>query len=161
MTILVAVIAGYGQEKGRDPMPALEQRLTIITLGVSDLKASEAFYSHTFGWTKTAQSTDDIVFYQLNGIQLALYPRAKLAEDARQDPAGSGFGGFTLAHNAKSEKEVDEIFAGLKNAGAAIIKSPEKVFWGGYSGYVADPDRYLWEIAFNPYLPLDARGNVK
>ena len=133
----------------------------MITLGVTDLSATTSFYEQHFGWTKTAASNDDIVFYQLNGLQLALYPVDKLAEDAQLPGAGIGFKGFSLAYNTRSESEVDALFDGFLQAGVRIVKSPEKVFWGGYSGYIADPDGHLWEIAYNPFLPLDEKGNVK
>lgn len=138
----------------------MEQRLTIITLGVSDLSVAMDFYSNTFGWKKTEESNDNIIFFKLNGILLSLYPKDKLAEDAKIDHAGTGFGGVTIAHNVRSEKEVDETFEKLKSKGVRIVKQPEKVFWGGYSGYIADPDGHLWEIAFNPFLALDEKGNV-
>ena len=138
----------------------MEKRLTIIGLGVSDLKASTQFYEEAFGWEKTSSSNDDITFIQLNGILLSLYPRELLAEDATVSPEGSGFRGFTLAYNARSEKEVDDIIADLESKGVEIIKRPQKVFWGGYSSYIADPDGNLWEIAYNPYLPMDEAGNT-
>jgi len=138
----------------------MEQRLTIITLGVSDLIKSERFYSNQLGWIKSDQSNDSIVFYNLNGFQLALYQVDKLAEDAYLVYSKHDFKGFTLAYNTRSEKEVDLLFEELLKKGVEIIKRPEKVFWGGYSGYFADPDKNLWEVAYNPYLPLDKNGNT-
>lgn len=138
----------------------MEQRITLITLGVSDLKRSKEFYSDVFGWSPLETSNDDIVFYQLNGIQFAIFPDHALAEDAGIDGNGSGFKKFSLAHNMRSEKEVDELVAKLASKGANVVKQPQKVFWGGYSSYVADPDGNLWEIAFNPYMQLDDKGNV-
>ena len=138
----------------------MEQRVTIVGLGVSDLKKSTAFYETAFGWTKTSASNDNITFFQLNGILLSLYPNDKLAEDATVDPNGSGFKGFTLAHNVRSEQEVDELIASLRSKGATIVKEPQKVFWGGYSSYVSDLDENLWEIAYNPFMSLDEKGNV-
>jgi uncharacterized protein len=137
----------------------MEQRLTIITLGVSDLKKSTAFYENIFGWKKTAASNADISFFHLNGIELALFDKTELAKDAAVDPAGSGFKRFTLAYNTKSEKEVDSLFDSLQAKGVKIIKHPKKTSWGGYSGYLADPDDNLWEIAYNPFLQLDEKGN--
>lgn len=139
----------------------MQQRLTIVGLGVKDLKASTSFYETQFGWTKTKSSNDDITFFQLNGILLSLYHREKLAEDATVDPEGSGFKGVTLAYNTRSEEEVDDIIKRLSDAGVNIVKQPEKVFWGGYSSYIADPDGHLWEIAYNPFLPLNEEGNVE
>lgn len=130
----------------------MEQRLTLITLGVLDIKTSTEFYLNTFGWKLSPHSNDDIIFFELNGIMLSLFPVDKLAEDATVPNDGFGFKGFTLAHNVSSEKEVDELISGLKSKGVRIVKEPQKVFWGGYSGYIADPDGHLWEIAYNPFL---------
>lgn len=138
----------------------MEQRVTIIGIGVSDLKTLTAFYEHKFNWTKTKSSTDTISFFQLNGVLLSLYPRTELAKDAGVDSEGSGFKGFSLAYNTKSKEEVDNIIKNLRDNGVEIVKEPEEVFWGGYSGYVADPDGNLWEIAFNPFLTLDEHGNT-
>jgi catechol 2,3-dioxygenase-like lactoylglutathione lyase family enzyme len=139
----------------------MQQRITLITLGVSDLKQSREFYENKFGWKPLPSSNDNIIFFQLNGIQLALFPAAALAEDAGISPAGSGFKKFSLAHNLRSEKEVDALIANLKANGVTILKEPQKVFWGGYSSYVADPDGNLWEFAFNPFMELDEEGNVR
>ena len=139
----------------------MEQRLSIIGLGVSDLKTTSAFYEEKFGWKKMKSSNDYIVFFQLNGILLSLYPKDKLAEDATVSSEGHGFKGFSLAFNTCSKEEVDDLFGVLEEKGVRIVKRPEEVFWGGYSGYIADPDENLWEIAFNPFLPLDENGNVK
>jgi len=138
----------------------MEQRLTIVGLGVSDLKVSSDFYENKFGWEKRSSSNEDIVFFQLNGILLSLYSREKLADDAMVDHVGEGFKGFTLAYNARTKEEVDEVIADLEKKGVKVVKRPQEVFWGGYSSYIADPDDNLWEIAFNPYLPLDDRGNA-
>ncbi len=138
----------------------MEQRATIIGLGVKNLEVSTKFYQEQFGWKLLASSNESISFFQLNGILLSLYPRAKLAEDAKISHKGSGFKGFTLAYNTRSKEEVDSLFEDLKRKGVRIVKQPEEVFWGGYSGYIADPDDNLWEIAFNPFLPLDEKGNT-
>lgn len=138
----------------------MQQRLTIITLGVTNLEVAADFYENQFGWKKLASSTEDITFFQLNGILLSLYPREKLAEDAGVNAVGQGFKGFSLAYNTRSKEEVDQIVADLEKKGVQIVKKPQEVFWGGYSSYVADPDGHLWEIAFNPYLPMDEKGNV-
>jgi len=92
---------------------------------------------------------------------LAIYPREQLAEDAVVSPEGSGFSGIILAYNARGESEVDEIISGLKSKGVKIIKEPQKVFWGGYSSYFADPDDYRWEVAYNPFFSFDEKGNLK
>jgi uncharacterized glyoxalase superfamily protein PhnB len=137
----------------------MEQRLTLVTLGVGDLGRSRRFYA-ALGWHEIEPQQDSVAFFQLNGIGLSLFPRAELAKDAQVADSVPGFSGITLAHNLRSEAEVDALFAELVAAGAAAVKSPRKVFWGGYSGYVADPDGHLWEIAHNPFFPLDAAGNV-
>lgn len=138
----------------------MEQRLTIVGLGVDNLDRSNHFYEEILGWKKLDSSNENISFFQLNGILFSLYPREKLAEDAGVNPDGNGFKAFSLAYNTRSEEEVDELIASLKTKGVQIIKEPEKVFWGGYSSYFADPDNNLWEVAFNPFLELDESGNV-
>ncbi len=138
----------------------MEQRLTIVGLGVTNLEISHRFYEEIFGWKKLPSSNENISFFQLNGILLSLYPREKLAEDAEISHKGSGFKAFSLAYNTRTKEEVDLVINTLGNKGVTIIKQPQEVFWGGYSGYIADPDGNLWEIAFNPYLPLDEKGNV-
>lgn len=138
----------------------MEQRLTIVGLGVNNLKESSQFYEEKFGWKKMKSSNDGITFFQLNGILLSLYPKEKLAEDATVNSEGHGFKGFTLAFNTRTKEEVDELIEDLAAKGVKIIKKPEEVFWGGYSSYIADPDENLWEIAFNPFLPLDENGNT-
>lgn len=139
----------------------MEQRLTIVGLGVNDLNIALAFYEKKFGWKKMKSSNDNIVFFQLNGILLSLYLKDKLAEDANVNVEGHGFKGFTLAFNTRSKEDVDNLIIRLEANGVEIVKRPEDVFWGGYSSYIADPDGNLWEIAFNPFLPLDKEGNVR
>ncbi len=139
----------------------MNQRLHLVTLGVRDFEKSKKFYEETLGWKPASASNDDVAFFQAGGVVFAIYPREKLAEDALTSAMGSGFAGFTLAHNAKSESEVDEIIADLKSKGVKIVKEPQKVFWGGYSSYFADPDGYLWEVAYNPFFPFDENGNLK
>ena len=139
----------------------MDQHLHIITLGVRDFERSRKFYSGILEWKLSSASNEGIAFFQAGGVVLALYPRDELAKDAVVVSEGSGFAGFTLAHNAQSEKEVDEIIANLKSKGVKIVKEPQKVFWGGYSSYFADPDGYLWEVAYNPFLPFDEIGNLK
>ena len=137
----------------------MEQRLTLVTLGVGDLDRSRGFYA-ALGWHEIEPRQDSVAFFQLNGIGLSLFPRAELAKDAEVADSAAGFSGITLAHNLRSEAEVDTLFAEMVAAGATAVKTPRKVFWGGYSGYVADPDGHLWELAHNPFFPLDAVGNV-
>ena len=131
----------------------MEQHINYITLGVADLAESRRFYRDVFGWQETADSNENIAFFQAgNALLLALFGKAALAHDAQIPEQSSGFPRFTLAHNVGSEAEVDALFAGFATKNANIIKAPQKVFWGGYSGYLADPDGFLWEIAFNPFL---------
>ncbi len=139
----------------------MEQRLTMITLGVSDLKKSTAFYETKFAWKKSESSNEHISFFALNGMQLALYERKELAKDATVNLDGNGFKGFTISYNTRSEKEVDQLIAEFRAREVQIIKEPQKVSWGGYSSYISDLDGNLWEIAFNPYLLLEENGNVK
>ncbi len=138
----------------------MEQRITLITLGVKNLQRSKDFYQNILGWQPLESSNESIVFFQLNGLQLALFPQESLADDAGVEADGKGFRGFSLAHNVRSEKEVDELVASLEAKGVRVLKQPQKVFWGGYSSYIADPDDNLWEIAYNPFMPLDSDGNV-
>ena len=129
----------------------MNQHLHLITLGVRDFERSRKFYTETLGWEPASNSSDEITFFQAGGVILALYPREKLAEDALTSPEGGGFAGVTLAYNAASEQEVDEIIVDLAAKGVQIAKQPQKVFWGGYSGYFKDPDGHLWEVAHNPF----------
>ncbi|MEZ5172106.1 MAG: VOC family protein [Bacteroidia bacterium] len=138
----------------------MRQNLNIITLGVSDLKRSVDFYEQGLKWHRSPKSQGDIVFYNLGGIVLALYPVDKLAEDIGISDAGNDFKGFTLAYNTQSEKEVDETLKLAEKAGAKILKPAQSVFWGGYSGYFADPDGFIFEVAFNPFVEFDADFNL-
>jgi catechol 2,3-dioxygenase-like lactoylglutathione lyase family enzyme len=131
----------------------MKPKISIITLGVKDLRASLKFYRDGLGFT-LAGETKDIAILKMEGAHLALYPRERLAGDATVSPEGSGFHGFTLAHNVKSKKEVDETLAFAVKAGAKLVKPGQDVFWGGYSGYFADPDDFLWEVAWNPFFDL-------
>jgi len=139
----------------------MNQHLHLITLGVRDFKKSVEFYSEILGWKPSSSSSDDVMFFQAGGVVLSIYSHEKLAEDALVSAEGSGFAGFTLAYNAQSESEVDELISDLKSKGVKIAKEPQKVFWGGYSSYFADPDGYLWEVAYNPFFPFDEQGNLK
>ncbi len=131
----------------------MNPRISLITLGVGDLPTSRAFYER-LGFAARQESTEDIAFMDTaSGLVLALYPREKLAEDAHANPDGTGssFPGFTLAHNVTSIEEVDAVLAEAVAAGAKLQKPGQKVFWGGYLGYFADPDGFLWEVAHNPF----------
>jgi len=133
----------------------MKPKIAMITLGVNDIAGSLAFYRDGLGFqTHNYKDGDDMVMFRLEGSWLGLYPRDKLAEDATVAEKGSGFRGVTLAHNVSSKDEADRVFAQALAAGAAPIKTPRDVFWGGYSGYFADPDGHLWEVAWNPFTDL-------
>ncbi|WP_322522052.1 VOC family protein [Guyparkeria halophila] len=137
----------------------MEQRLSVITLGVADLARSRAFYEQGLSWT-VGQAAESVVFFQLNGIILALYPREALAADAGVSPEGGGFAGMALAHNVRRPREVDAVLITAERAGGRVVKPAQATFWGGYSGYFADPDGHLWEVAHNPFWTQDAAGDV-
>jgi uncharacterized protein len=139
----------------------MNQHLHLITLGVKDLGKSRKFYAETLGWKLSSAGNEDVAFFQAGGVVLALFSRESLAEDALTSSEGSGFSGVTLAYNARSELEVDEIISDLRSKGVKIAKEPQKVFWGGYNSYFADPDDYHWEVAYNPFFPFDEKGNLK
>jgi len=137
----------------------MEQRVSLITLGVSDLKRSTEFYER-LGWRSMAKS-DGIVFFQTGGMALALYPRHELAKDATGSAEGQGFRGITLAHNTRNRAEVDSVLREAASAGAKIVKPAEEAFWGGYSGYFSDPDGFLWEVAWNPGFAIAEDGSIR
>jgi len=132
----------------------------MITLGVQDVEASAEFYEKGLGFPRI-ESEPTVAFFDLHGSWLGLYGRDALAEDANVRADGSGFDGFALAHNVHSEAEVNEVFNTAIQAGAKSVKKPEKVFWGGYSGYFSDPDGYHWEIAWGPMFEFTEQGDLK
>ncbi len=134
------------------------QRVTLITLGVADLTRAKAFYA-ALGWTP-ALAPEGVVFYQMHGAVLALFGLNDLVADQNRAGAPVGTGAMTLAQNFSTEAEVDAAFALALSAGAKALKPPEKVFWGGYSGYYADPDGHVWELAMNPFWPLAEDGSL-
>ena len=136
----------------------VDQRLSLTTLGVSDLPRARAFYE-ALGWTTQAEPDDDVVFFQAGGMIVALWDRAKLAEDSAVEDAG-GWGGVTLAYNTRSNDEVDEVIEEARRAGAEIGKEPGETFWGGYSGVFIDPAGHPWEVAHNPRWTIEADGSV-
>ena len=129
----------------------MKPRISMITLGVSDLEKSIKFYKEGLGFPKM-ESPPEVAFFTLNGSWLGLYSRESLAEDASVSPKGNGFTGFTLSHNVASETEVDQTIELALSAGATLSKAAQKTSWGGYSGYFKDPDGHLWEIAHNPHF---------
>lgn len=137
----------------------MEQRLSLVTLGVTDLARARAFYENVLGW-QAAESPPEIVFFDLGGIVVSLYEHGALAEDMGAAPEMLAYRGFALAYNARSKEEVDEIFANLKAQGVTIEKEPQEVFWGGYSGYFSDPDGHKWEVAYNPFWTILGDGRV-
>ncbi|KPK71808.1 MAG: glyoxalase [Acidithiobacillales bacterium SM23_46] len=138
----------------------MKPRISMITLGVRDLAAAVEFYEKGLGFPRM-ESPPEVAFFTLNGTWLGLYGREALAEDATVPAEGRGFKGFTLAHNVESEAEVDAVMAQALRAGAALVKKPQKVFWGGYSGYFEDPDGHLWEVAHNPHFWVGPRDDDK
>ncbi|WP_070988897.1 VOC family protein [Halofilum ochraceum] len=129
----------------------MKPRISMITLGVRDLAQSVHFYEQGLGLPRM-ESPPEVAFFTLNGSWLGLYGRESLADDAGVPAGGTGFAGFTLAHYVDSEAAVDELLERAVSVGATLIKPARKVFWGGYSGYFADPDGYLWEVAHNPFF---------
>ncbi len=138
----------------------MEQRISVITLGVKDLKASSQFYQD-LGWKRSSASNEMITFFQSGGMVLSLYPADLLAEDALTSPEFKGFRGVTLAQIVPSREAVNQVLEQAVNAGAKLVKAAQDVFWGGYSGYFADPSGHLWEIAWNPHWPLLNDGSVQ
>ncbi len=139
----------------------MEQRLSMVSLGVENVAESTAFYDR-LGWKKSETASNDaITFIQLGGIMLGLYGRGPLAEDIGiEDSARTDFSGITLAHNTRSKEQVDDVLSLVVNAGAKLLKPGQDVFWGGYSGYFADPDGHIWEVAWNPFLEISENGAI-
>ncbi|HEX6585912.1 MAG TPA: VOC family protein [Solirubrobacterales bacterium] len=136
----------------------MEQRLSLITLGTSNLNRARRFYE-ALGWATGAGDDDDVVFFQAGGIVVALWDRAKLADDSAASDGG-GWGGVTLAYNSRSPEEVNSVIEEARAAGAAIGREPDETFWGGYSGVFIDPDGHPWEVAHNPRWTIEDDGSV-
>lgn len=137
----------------------MEQRISLITLGVADLERASAFYE-SLGWVRKVKDAAGARFFQAGGMAFGLFPRNELAADAKVDGAGSGFRGFSLAQNVADKPAVDAVIADAVAKGATLVKAAEDVFWGGYSGYFADPDGFLWEIAWNPGFTINPDGSI-
>ena len=136
----------------------MEQRLSLVTLGVADVARSRAFYE-ALGWTTGAAPGDDIAFFQAGGMIVSLWSRSALAEDSGVADGG-GWGGVTLAYNTRSQDEVDAVIEEARSAGARVVREPAETFWGGYSGAFVDPDGHPWEVAHNPHWRLAEDGSV-
>ena len=136
----------------------MDQRISLITLGVADLSRAKDFY-RALGWRPSADSPEDVAFYQAGGMVLALWDRGKLAEDSVRSDSG-GWGGVTLAYNARSPEDVDAVIAEVRKAGGVIGREPAETFWGGYSAIFIDPDGHPWEVAHNPGWTLRDDGTV-
>ena len=140
-------------------LQGMEQRVSLITLGVRDLARARAFYE-ALGWTSGAGQEDDVVFFQAGGMVVALWGREQLAEDSGVEDAG-GWGGITLAYNARSPEEVDAVIEEARAAGATIPRAGAATFWGGYSGMFIDPEGHAWEVAHNPHWTVADDGTVR
>jgi uncharacterized protein len=151
--------AEAGDEAGRSKMGRPSAGVSLITLGVRDLEKSLSFYTG-LGWADTRHSQESVKFLAGHNVVLGLFGRASLAEDARVDDTATGFAAIALAVNLPTIQAVDSYFSRAIAAGASVSKKPEKVFWGGYSGYFTDPDGHLWEVAHNPYFAMDEYGKL-
>lgn len=138
----------------------MKQTISFVTLGVADLDRSRRFY-RALGWTESPSSQTAVAFFQVGCIAFALFGRESLADDANVSSEGSGFPGFTIAHNVASESDVETTLREAVAAGGRLIRTAEKAPWGGFRGYFADPDGFLWEVCYNPFFPLDDQGFVK
>lgn len=138
----------------------MEQRISLVTLGVADLKRSRDFYER-LGWRRSMQDAEGIAFFQVGGMGFALYPREELAKDSNIAGFAQGSSAVSLAYNARTREEVDSVLAEARAAGAKILKPAQEAFWGGYSGYFSDPDGFLWEVAWNPSFPIAEDGSIR
>lgn len=137
----------------------MEQRLSLVTLGIHDLARARAFYEQGLGWRR-GNTEDEVAFYQLPGLVLALWDRAALAADAGVPDGPAGFGGFALAYNTRTHDEVLEVLDRARAAGGTVTKIATETEWGGFSGYFTDPEGQLWEVAFNPFWSVDETGHT-
>ncbi len=139
---------------------ALKPTLSLVTLGVADLERAKKFYTD-LGWSPVPQPSEGVAFFELDGVVLSLFPREELAKDAGVEDSKPGFSGISLAHNVGSDEDADTAMAHALKCGATLVKPVQKVFWGGYSGYFADPDGHLWEVAHNPFARFDENGVMR
>jgi len=138
----------------------MKQTISFVTRGVADLDRSRRFYQ-ALGWQESSGSQEQVAFFQVGTIGVALFGQESLSDDANLSSEGSGFPGFSLAHNVASEMEVDTTLLEAVSAGGKLVRSGEKAAWGGFRGYFADPDGFLWEVCFNPFFPLDQHGFIQ
>ena len=138
----------------------MKQAISFITLGVADLERSRSFY-RALGWQESSGSEAAVAFFQAGSVAFALFGRDALADDAKVSPTGAGFPRFSLAHNVATEADVDTLIHEAVAAGGSLVLAGEKAPWGGFRGYFADPDGFLWEVCFNPFFPLDEHGFVQ
>ncbi|MBW3553780.1 MAG: VOC family protein [Gemmatimonadetes bacterium] len=142
--------------------PVFEQRLSLVTLGVEDLEASTRFYNDVLGWTPSSIGAGQVAFFPMNGVVLALFPRSDLAADAGVDTLESGgLSRVAIAHNVREREDVDRLLTAVAEAGARVVKPGTDAPWGGRSGYFADPDGFLWEVAWNPGFPIGPDGSIE
>ena len=139
-------------------MASVEQRVSLITLGVRDLARARAFYE-ALGWHTNAAPEDDVVFFQTAGMVVALWGRDELAKDTAVEDTG-GWGGVTLAHNVRSPSEVDAVLDEVRGAGGTVVRDGAETFWGGYSGAFVDPEGHAWEVAHNPHWTIEPDGSI-
>ncbi|WP_374076003.1 VOC family protein [Bdellovibrio bacteriovorus] len=139
----------------------MEPRLSIVTLGVKNMTVSREFYEKGLGWQVSPSSNENVTFLKTQGTIISLFGREELAKDANVTSQGSGFRDFTLAHNVRTKEEVAQVLEHAENAGGRIVKHAQDVFWGGHSGYFEDPDGFLWEVAWNPFFPLNDKGEIQ
>jgi predicted lactoylglutathione lyase len=151
-TTMIPIAKGEGE--------AMEQRISIVTLGVRDLAASRRFYADGLGW-KPVFENKEIVFFQAGGMIFALFLRDDLAKDFEGDPASLGRAAVALAHNVRTRAEVDPLIRRVTRAGATVLKPGREASWGGYSGYFADPEGFAWEVAWNPAWKIASDGSIE
>lgn len=137
----------------------MEQRLSLVTLGMRDLQRSIEFYE-ALGWQRSMRAAEGVAFFQTLGSAFGLYPVESMHTDIGLEPGRTGFGGVVLSHNVRERDDVDRLLAEAAAAGGTLVKAGHEVFWGGVVGYFSDPDGYLWEIAWNPAFPIDTAGNI-